>query len=112
MSDNPQQPNDSRLYRPTQADTVLQTQPQRVTWRLNMRADPDDHGMCLPEDFDNRYGGKASQRRLISYIAAGGMRDLHPSHTAEADEHNRDLVIFFAMTLLVLWMLFFFLPCH
>lgn len=112
MSDNHQQPNGSPLYRPTPADTVLQSQPQRVTWRLNMREDPDDRGMCLPEDFDNRYGGKASQRRLISYIAAGGMRDLHPSHTAEADEHNRDLVIFFAMTLLVLWMLFFFLPCH
>jgi hypothetical protein len=106
-----QQQNASHLYRPGPADKVLQAQRQRVNWRLNMREDPDDHGMCLPEEFDARYGGKGSQRRLISYIAAGGMRDLQPSNTADLDEHNRFVVFVFAAALLVLWLVFYFLPC-
>jgi hypothetical protein len=104
--------NSNPLYRPGPADKVLQSQPQRVNWRLNMREDPDDRGMCLPEDFDERYGGKGSQRRLISYIAAGGMRDLQPSNTAELEEHNRHVVYIFTAVLLAFWLLFYFLPCQ
>lgn len=87
----------------------LRGRPTPVNWRLDVRADSNDRGMFV--------GGLAGWRgssgnRLITYISAGGIRDLRPSRQADRDERHRRFVVAFGWTLLVLWLLFLFVPCH
>lgn len=85
---------------------------QPVAWRLDVRVDSNDRGMFLPRDDRGCWWGMHRQRRLIGYIAAGGMRDLQPSRHADLDERRRRLFITFALLLLSGWLAFLLLPCN
>ena len=77
-----------------------------------MREDSNDRGMFLPKDDRGRWWGGQRQQRLISYISAGGMRDLQPSRHADLDARHRRFVVTFALLLLACWLAFLLLPCN
>jgi hypothetical protein len=91
------------------AASFLKSQPRPVNWRLDVRADSNDRGMFLTNTFSapSRYPAT----RLVSYISAGGLRTLQPGRFADRDARNRQRFIRFALCLLIIWLIFLFIPC-
>ncbi|MEI8242493.1 MAG: hypothetical protein WCI17_04440 [bacterium] len=87
----------------------LRGPPRPVAWRLDVREDTNDRGMFLPDRSVRSQRGPSV--RLASYISAGGMRDLRPGRQADINIERRQSVIRFALLLLALWLIFFFVPC-
>jgi len=89
----------------------LQDRPHPITFRLEVRE--ENSGMFLPQDEPRGFWRNRRQdHRLISYISAGGMRDMQPSRHADQDQSRRRGVLFFSLALLFGWLLFLFLPCR
>ncbi len=102
-------PRAPATHRLTGRSDFLRGRPRPISWRLEVR-EGTERGFCLP-DSRSTWGGRRAQRRLASYISAGGMRDMQPAWNADSDTRRRHGVVAFAMVLLAFWILFFFVPC-
>jgi hypothetical protein len=78
-----------------------------ISWRLDVR---DDGG----KDLFGKGGGAGMERskpKLFHYISAGGMRQLRRTSIDDLVEYRQRSFLFFLGLALVVWLVFFFVPC-
>ena len=77
-------------------------------WRLNVREDAAGNGQSFHKR--RRPGMERGKRKLFHYIAAGGLRQLRRTTADDIAEYRRRSFLLFLGAMLVVWVVFHFLP--
>ena len=77
-------------------------------WRLDVREDASGKAQSFHKR--KRFGMERGRRKLFHYIAAGGLRQLRRTTADDIVEHRRRSFLFFLGAMLMVWVVFYFLP--
>lgn len=79
-----------------------------IGWRLDVREDTSGKGQSFHKR--RRPGMERGKRKLFHYIAAGGLRQLRRTTADDIVEYRRRSFLLFLGAMLMVWVVFHFLP--
>ena len=100
-----------RIFKPGTSSVFVGNKTKRVAigWRLDVREDASGKEQTFHKR--RRLGGmERGRRKLFHYIAAGGLRQLRRTTVDDIVEYRRRSFLFFLGMMLVVWVVFYFLP--
>ena len=100
----------NRVFKPGTSSVFVGGKARHVAvgWRLDVREDASGKEQSFHKR--RRPGMERGKRKLFHYIAAGGLRQLRRTTADDIVERRRRSFLFLLGAMLVVWVVFYFLP--